>query len=371
MFMGGRYAPTEAERRVRGAHQAAVARAKNENNPLSIAALCTVLVVMCFVLGYAIQPGSFRFSAAKSADTTRESAAPSGPTQSDEQNAAASTVPVSVVSPQEAPAVENGANNSKAENNSSAVPAEKEKSRAASSRSTDDAPTEKLKAVQSAPPPPAEVSSAAPPAVKPSTTVASNSASSNAQPGPATTQPPVPTSTSPTGGATSANAVSTAPPAAAPAATSAVPVSFFPVTAPSAGSPAKLMQLPEETIAETSSIVIRSHQFLFVPAQAGLESEHPLARVHLGDRILKVTPTYPAQAWEKFQGGIVHLRSTIGPDGTVSDVQTISGPTLLIPAAANAVRQWRYKPTDIDGKPIAIEEDIWVEFRPSRETATK
>jgi TonB family protein len=127
------------------------------------------------------------------------------------------------------------------------------------------------------------------------------------------------------------------------------------------------MQLTEETISETSSILVRSHLFLFVPAQPGLESEHPLQRVHLGDRMVKVDPSYPAQALEKNQGGNVHLRTTIGTDGSIVDVQPISGPTNLIPAAVNAVRQWRYKPTDIDGKPIAIEEDIVIEFRPHRE----
>jgi TonB family protein len=143
------------------------------------------------------------------------------------------------------------------------------------------------------------------------------------------------------------------------------------VTAPSEGAPSKLMQLPEETITETPSIVVRSHQFLFVPALPGLESEHPLERVHLGDRVVKVDPTYPAQALEKMQGGSVHLRTTIGTDGLVVDVQPISGPTNLIPAAVSAVRQWRYKPTDIDGKPIAIEEDIVIEFRPRREVAAR
>jgi hypothetical protein len=38
----------------------------------------------------------------------------------------------------------------------------------------------------------------------------------------------------------------------------------------------------------------------------------------------------------------------------------------LLGVAANAVRQWRYKPSDIDGKPIAVEEDITVEFRAVR-----
>jgi protein TonB len=123
-----------------------------------------------------------------------------------------------------------------------------------------------------------------------------------------------------------------------------------------------MMQLPEETVTETPAVVIRSRQFLFVPPQPGPESTHELERVHVGDRIAKIDPTYPVGT----TGGIVHLRTTIGPDGLISNVQPISGPTSLIPVAASAVRQWRYKPTDIDGKPIAVEEDVFVEFSASR-----
>jgi hypothetical protein len=141
-----------------------------------------------------------------------------------------------------------------------------------------------------------------------------------------------------------------------------VPVSFFPVTAPAGGSAPKLMQLPEETISETPAIVTRSRQFLFVPPQPGPESAHELERVHIGDRIVKVDPQ---QSLGSTQGGSVHLRATIGIDGAVSDVLPISGPTALIPVAVSALRQWRYKPTDIDGTPIAMEEDVIFEFRAS------
>ncbi len=55
---------------------AAAAGPTNEKNPLSIAALCIVLVAMCFILGYAIQPGSFRFAKSSFADTPGEAVTP-------------------------------------------------------------------------------------------------------------------------------------------------------------------------------------------------------------------------------------------------------------------------------------------------------
>jgi TonB family protein len=332
----------------------AVADASDEKNPLSIAALCVVLVAMCFILGYAIQPGAFRFETAKSADTPAETVSPEASRDAEVPAAATSAPPADATSteqnltaaaptvnpmPGDAPAA------AKKEEPVSAAP--KTPASATDALGTD--PTRPTSPASSAVVPLAPATSGA-------RAIAPDESATKAAVAPAAT----PTA--------SASAGPTAP---ATAHESVIPVSFFPVTAPSEGAPSKLMQLPEETITETPSIVVRSHQFLFVPALPGLESEHPLERVHLGDRVVKVDPTYPAQALEKLQGGSVHLRTTIGTDGLVVDVQPISGPTNLIPAAVSAVRQWRYKPTDIDGKPIAIEEDIVIEFRPRREVAAR
>jgi TonB family protein len=341
---------------------------RSKNNPLSIAALCTVLVAMCFVLGYAIQPGAFRFLAGKFADAPEEGATLAMTEQAEEESKPASTVTMPAMGSALTGSPVRDAGNPPA--TAGAAHAEQKEKTAIATPKAFDAP-DKHMAVHVNPPAAATSSPAehttAPP-VKSAVQTGSDPGPSpaTARVGQAEIQAPGLKAAIPSAGTTTPGT-----PASPAGRATGVPVSFFPVTAPSAGSPPKLLQLPEETISETPAIVIRSRQFLFVPAQPGLESEHALERVHLGDRILKVDPAYPAQAAEKFQGGTVHLRSTIGPDGAVSDVQPISGPTSLIPAAVSAVRQWRYKPTDIDGKPIAIEEDIVVEFRPSREIAAR
>jgi periplasmic protein TonB len=322
---------------------------QNEKNPLSIAALCTVLVVMCFVLGYAIQPGAFRFFAGKFGDTPDASVTG----QIASETPTTSTAPTSEAN---TPAANDAVTSPTVDNTPPAAPRQKPAITAAKTSATEKAVVTQPAQSEATVSPIAAAPATAPARVNPE----------NMQPAPAAIQPPAQKLASPAGETMAASA-----PAATAAREAATPVSFFPVTAPSVGSPPKLMQLPEETVSEIPGIVIRSHQFLFVPAQPGLESEHELERVHLGDRIVKVDPAYPAQALEKAQGGTVHLRSTIGPDGAVVDVQPISGPTLLIPAAVSAVRQWRYKPTDIDGKAIAIEEDIVIEFRPTREIAAR
>jgi TonB family protein len=332
----------------------AVADASDEKNPLSIAALCVVLVAMCFILGYAIQPGAFRFETAKSADTPAETVSPEASRGAEVPAAATSAPPAEATSTEQnltaaAPTVNPmpGDAPAAAKKEEPVSAALKTSALATDALGTD--PTRPTSSDSSAVVPLASATSGA-------RAIAPDVSATKAAVAPAAT-PTAPGSAGPTAPATAHESV--------------IPVSFFPVTAPSEGAPSKLMQLPEETITETPSIVVHSHQFLFVPALPGQESEHPLERVHLGDRVVKVDPTYPAQALEKMQGGSVHLRTTIGRDGIVVDVQPISGPTNLIPAAVSAVRQWRYKPTDIDGKPIAIEEDIVIEFRPRREVAAR
>jgi TonB family protein len=144
------------------------------------------------------------------------------------------------------------------------------------------------------------------------------------------------------------------------------PQSFFPIVAPAAGSPPRLLELPPERIMDTVTMLIYSRQFVFVAAQPGPEWSHNPEKVQIGERLSHIEPVYPAQAAQKRMGGTVHLRATIGKDGAVESVRSISGPTLLIPAAIDAVRQWKYEPTLLEQHPIEMQEDITIEFRPVR-----
>jgi hypothetical protein len=60
----------------------------------------------------------------------------------------------------------------------------------------------------------------------------------------------------------------------------------------------------------------------------------------------------------------VKVRATIGKSGDVVDVKPISGPAALIPVVVQAVREWRYTVTLLDGQPLGAEEDVVIEFRP-------
>jgi TonB family protein len=82
-----------------------------------------------------------------------------------------------------------------------------------------------------------------------------------------------------------------------------------------------------------------------------------------GALIYHVNPVYPELARDQDIQGTVKLRVTIGENGVVRSVIAISGPGMLIEAARSAVRQWRYTPTLLDGKPIESQEDVSIVFQ--------
>jgi periplasmic protein TonB len=76
----------------------------------------------------------------------------------------------------------------------------------------------------------------------------------------------------------------------------------------------------------------------------------------------KVTPAYPPEAKEARIQGVVSFAVTIAKDGTVQDMQLISGHSLLVPSAEAAVAQWQYKPTLLNGNPIEVLTQVDVNF---------
>jgi len=60
--------------------------------------------------------------------------------------------------------------------------------------------------------------------------------------------------------------------------------------------------------------------------------------------------------------GTVQLRAVIATDGSVRNLEVVGGNPILAKAAVDAVRQWRYQPTLLSGKPVEVETIVTVEF---------
>lgn len=79
--------------------------------------------------------------------------------------------------------------------------------------------------------------------------------------------------------------------------------------------------------------------------------------------IKKVQPVYPASAKSAHVEGAVVLNVTISKEGVPEDLSVVSSPSDdLTESALNAVRQWRYRPTLLNGNPVAITTEVTVNY---------
>ncbi len=87
-----------------------------------------------------------------------------------------------------------------------------------------------------------------------------------------------------------------------------------------------------------------------------------LQRTQLDPALLihRVEPVYPALAKQTHHEGRVELRAIIGTDGAIQSLQIVAGDPLFDRSALEAVQQWRYRPTILNGQPVEIDTYITV-----------
>ncbi|MGB2604470.1 MAG: TonB family protein [Candidatus Sulfotelmatobacter sp.] len=78
--------------------------------------------------------------------------------------------------------------------------------------------------------------------------------------------------------------------------------------------------------------------------------------------IHRVEPPYPVLARSARIQGNVLLKAVIDKEGNIQDLQLVSGHPMLVPAAIQAVKQWRYRPYLLNGQPVEVETTITVIF---------
>jgi protein TonB len=100
------------------------------------------------------------------------------------------------------------------------------------------------------------------------------------------------------------------------------------------------------------------------PAAANPPAAIPAARVVTQPRLIwSASPVYPTLAKQANIQGDVKIEITINESGHVTKTKAISGPALLQQPAMNAVRDWKYEPSTLDGKPVPTQLVVTVEFR--------
>jgi protein TonB len=78
--------------------------------------------------------------------------------------------------------------------------------------------------------------------------------------------------------------------------------------------------------------------------------------------VCRVPPYYPEEARAQRISGTVRLHAIIGKDGSVKQLEVLSGPSALAEASLQAVRLWRYRPTLLAGEPVEVDTTIDVIF---------
>src|SRR5262249_35231833 len=74
-------------------------------------------------------------------------------------------------------------------------------------------------------------------------------------------------------------------------------------------------------------------------------------------------PQYPYAAQVANVHGDVTLNAVIGPDGKIQNLSVVSGPPLLVTSAIDAVKQWLYQPTVLNGVAVKVNTEIVVHFQ--------
>jgi TonB family protein len=101
----------------------------------------------------------------------------------------------------------------------------------------------------------------------------------------------------------------------------------------------------------------RAKAKLVVPLRIGGQIKPPV-------KIKDVKPVYPAIAQSARVAGAVTIEATIGPDGKVIDAKVVRSIPLLDQAALDAVRQWEYTPTLLNGVPVPVLVTVTINFTP-------
>jgi protein TonB len=80
----------------------------------------------------------------------------------------------------------------------------------------------------------------------------------------------------------------------------------------------------------------------------------------------RVEPVYPLLPLHMRREGRVELSAIIAADGTIESLEVVSGDPLFYGSALEAVRQWRYRPTILNGLPVEVETRIVLLYRLSQ-----
>jgi TonB family protein len=104
---------------------------------------------------------------------------------------------------------------------------------------------------------------------------------------------------------------------------------------------------------------------LGVPSCIPIPQRVRVSQAVMGNRLLsRVEADYPPEAQTEHIVGVVVVRVVIDKSGGVLKADSVSGPSVLVPAAIEAVKQWKYQPYLLNGEPFEVETTAEISFTP-------
>jgi TonB-like protein len=129
------------------------------------------------------------------------------------------------------------------------------------------------------------------------------------------------------------------------------------------------VSFPNKTISATSSLAMTSQLSVLVSPEPWPVVAHKSARLEAGELVSFVWPHFPGPRGRYGWAETIRVRASIGQTGQVQEVKLLGGSASLLPATVEAIRQWRYRPTLMDKRPVQAQQDITIEFRPPQYSA--
>jgi TonB family protein len=153
--------------------------------------------------------------------------------------------------------------------------------------------------------------------------------------------------------------------------TANLPADFPPAALKEIKSPMPPPKPPAASASTTAAVAIFADPYpsLRIPDGGISKKQGQATSLQLGHLLSRVEPIYPEAAKEQGIQGTVKLHAIIGRQGSVENLEPVDGSPVLVAAAVNAVRQWRYTETLLAGRSVETEEDIAITFRLSNPAA--
>jgi hypothetical protein len=129
-----------------------------------------------------------------------------------------------------------------------------------------------------------------------------------------------------------------------------------------------VLNLPGERILETPTATMHIQRSVRLPVTHSGMPVHGDKKIAVGALLSRVDPQVARASVAS--GDYVRVQATVGEDGHVEAVRFASGQRSLIPAVSNALREWRYQQTFVDGKAVETQCEVWLQIHaPTRQPA--